>query len=156
MQLSIEDLSKISTALLSRVPVTKDVLDRLHGYIEHREYLKEAADQEEERRKRAIPEVVPDWKNVRLGTKVVRSKQWKQNKCEPKNTQIGLLVQLHYFKDDLCGVVTWPIIHWENELHSSLNHPANAALSSGESLPKITMNANQQEENAGDTAADNQ
>lgn len=97
-------------------------------------------EEEELKRKRAVPEEVNDFSVVNSGTLV--------KDCGPGTfgaARIGIVVGFTYFKDDLCGVVCWPEIHWEGRRLPCLTHPGRATLYNGERMPKIVMNANQQE-----------
>lgn len=96
--------------------------------------------EEELKRKRAVPEEVNDFRNVACGTLV---KECGIGLFRP--ARIGIVVGFTYFKDDLCGVVCWPEIHWEGQQLPSLTHPRGATLHNGQDMPKIVMNANQQE-----------
>lgn len=107
------------------------------------EYEKQVADRER-RQREAVPQVVPSWRNVSAGTIVTRSQHWKENNCKPNSTQIGIITDMKILEDDLCVAVFWPIVHWEGESFSSMNHPLNVACQDGRDLPVITMNANQQ------------
>lgn len=112
--------------------------------IEQREEAEQRIAEDERRRKEAVPEVVNNFRHIKPGTLVVRSPLWKEQRGQPDNQQIGMITELKIFEDDLCMAVFWPEIHWEGEMFSSINHPNNAVLKSGEELPQITMNANQQ------------
>jgi len=138
--LSIADLRTIYEGVDSIDP---QVRSRLLKYIENREETERHLQEEERRRREAIPEEAQDWQDVQTGTIVVRSEHWKENRCKPNDKQIGILVELKIFEDDLCGFIHWPIVHWEGEPFSSMCHPNIPALRDGV-LPKKTMNANQQ------------
>lgn len=70
----------------------------------------------------------------KVGTFVRRSDHWRREMDPRKRgTQLGMITRLTSFvgvPDDLPAyrgaIVTWPWIHWEGELSSSLTHPANA------------------------------
>lgn len=97
--------------------------------------------EEELKRKRTVPEEVNDFSIVNRGTLV--------KDCGPGTfgvTRTGIVVDFTYFKDDLCGVIVWPVIHWEGHQLPSLTHPGRATLHNGQTMRKIVMNANQQEE----------
>lgn len=95
----------------------------------------------EAKRKQAVPLVVNDFSKVKNGT-LVRDCGFGTF-CAPR---IGLVVDMHFFKDDLCGVVCWPVIHWQDRCSPDLTHPSRPELYDGSPLPKITMNENQQDE----------
>ena len=102
------------------------------------------AAEEEARRTAAVPLEVPDFRDVKVGTLVVRSEHWKKERGYKNDIQVGIIVDFTIFEDDLCVAVYWPRIHWEGELMSFANHPLNVALRDGTDLPTITMNENQQ------------
>lgn len=106
-----------------------------------------AAEDAEARRKAAVPQVVPDWKSVRVGTLVKRSEHYLKDRCiqdgDKELTQVGIVVGLKFFDDDLCGFITYPVIHWEGDPDSGINHPMNAAPADGSKLGSKTMNSNQ-------------
>lgn len=114
------------------------------------QFQEEAAAEQEANRARAIPLVVPNWNYAAVGDLVKRSAHFlKENTYQrlnmpPMEEQVGIITQLKQYKDDLCGMVTWPHIHWQGETSSSMCHPLNATLVGRTDLPTITMNSNQQ------------
>jgi hypothetical protein len=86
--LSIADLRTIYEGVDSIDP---QVRSRLLKYIENREETERHLQEEERRRREAIPEEAQDWQDVQTGTIVVRSEHWKENRCKPNDKQIGIL-----------------------------------------------------------------
>lgn len=100
--------------------------------------LKQIQKSEEElKRTRVVPEEVNNFSVVSCGT-LVKDCGFGTFR-EPRT---GIVVGLTYFKDDLCGVVCWPEIHWEGQQFPCLTHPARAMLHNGQSIPKIVINGN--------------
>lgn len=143
--LTSDELTKIFAAvdpdLIDRV-----ILDKLHVRIVELRDAEERNREDERRRSEAVPEVVPDFQDVPVGTMVVRSEHYKKEFSYNKSKfdQVGIIVKMQLFEDDLCGYVYWPIVHWEGESSSSMIHPMNVSCRDGRILPSKTMNANQQ------------
>lgn len=143
--LTSDELSKIwaavDTDLIDRV-----ILDKLHVRIVELRDAEERNKEDERRRSEAIPQVVPDFKNVSVGTLVVRSEHFKKEHSYNKSKfdQVGIIVEMKIYEDDLCIASYWPVIHWEGEHSSSSNHPLNVACKDGRILPTRTINSNQQ------------
>ncbi len=121
-----------------------ETLNDFRREVAAREEREKQVEENERRRREAVPQVVPSWRNVSAGTIVTRSQHWRENNFKPNSTQIGIITDMKILEDDLCVAVFWPIVHWEGEAFASMNHPLNVACQDGRDLPLITMNANQQ------------
>ncbi len=128
--------------------IKADTLRELHKDLAALRAREQRLEEDERRRREAVPQVVPSWRDVSPGTIVVRSKHWKDNNFKPDNVQIGIVTDMKICEDDICVAVYWPVVHWEGESHSSMNHPLNVACRDGRTLPFVTMNANQQRKQA--------
>jgi hypothetical protein len=126
--------------------IDRVVLDKLSVRIQELKELEERNREDEKRRSEAIPQVVPDFKDVSVGTVVVRSEYFKKEHSYNKSKfdQIGMIVEVKIYEDDLCIASYWPVVHWEGEHSSSTNHPLNVACKDGRILPSRTINSNQQ------------
>jgi hypothetical protein len=126
--------------------IEKTVLNKLVARIGELKELEDRNAEDERRRSEAVPQVVPDFQDVPVGTMVVRSESYKReftfNKKDHDNP--GIIVEMKIFDDDLCGYVYWPVVHWEGQAASSMMHPLNVACKDGRLLLNKTMNANQQ------------
>ena len=75
---------------------------------------------------------VIDFSRVRTGTVVRRSRHWLKARNvrvgHPDRTQIGIIVGHDVLSDPKCGVVSWPITHWEGGVMANCVHPVNVAL----------------------------
>jgi len=69
-----------------------------------------------------------DFKGTSTGMLVTRSEHWNRERCVKPGTepQLGMIVGHEFFVDKVCGVVCFPIIHWEGQVGGSMTHPANA------------------------------
>jgi hypothetical protein len=139
------DLIEIFAAI-NQDRIDREVLDKLSARIKELKEFEERSKEDERRRSEAVPQVVPNFKEVKVGTVVVRSEHYKKECTWSKKThdQIGMIVEMQIFEDDLCLASYWPVVHWEGEHSSSINHPLNVACKDGRILPTTTMNANQQ------------
>lgn len=128
---------------LNKDDIPKETVDDFAKFVDNIVNQEKRQAEDEEKRKQAVPEEVPDFQDVQVGTVVVRSQHYLKEKCQKDKGQIGIIVKMEIYQDDLCGVIHWPTIHWEGEHHSSTSHPMNVACKDGRTLPTKTMNANQ-------------
>jgi hypothetical protein len=143
--LTSDELTKIWSAV-DPDKIDRVILDKLYDrFVELRE-AEERHKEDERRRSEAIPQVVPDFKDVSVGTVVVRSEHFKKEHSYNKSRfdQIGMIVEIKIYEDDLCVASYWPVVHWEGEHSSSTNHPLNVSCKDGRILPTRTINSNQQ------------
>lgn len=84
-----------------------------------------------------------DFKRAKTGMVVTRSEHWNRERCVKPGTepQLGVIVGHEFFDDKLCGVVCFPVIHWEGESTGSVTHPANVVpyREKDRVLPEIEM-----------------
>ena len=76
---------------------------------------------------------VIDFSKIHTGTLVTRSDHYKKEFCiKSKKKEIGILTGVHFFEEKrngkLIGIITWPLIFWENGLFGRLTHPALVVL----------------------------
>ena len=100
--------------------------------------------EEKARRSQAIPLEVPNFSAVSPGTLVTRSEHYLKECFNRNKGQIGIITNIKICRDDLSVASYWPEVHWVGEYSSSMCHPLNVSLNSGEKLPTIIMNSNQQ------------
>ena len=79
---------------------------------------------------------------------VTRSKHWyEQHKGLNKpSSRYGIMTNKSFFADGKGRLVTYPSIHWEGEISSSMTHPLNVEpfrSKDKSSLPKITIDDGQ-------------
>lgn len=155
-QLTSEDFSILRKMVACATDLPADMVDKQEEY--HRLMLQwsvemsgreERIAEEEARRSQASPMEAPQWIGVQRGTLVKRSKHYlKQQTYQrpgmpPLAEQVGIVTKVEMYKDDLCGLIGYPEIHWQGESFSATSHPMNACLADGQALKLVTMNANQ-------------
>lgn len=102
---------------------------------------------------KAIPLEVYDFKDISCGTFVMSSMdfamEYEHNPCmftdDDNKFFRGIIVGKEFKNDDLCEVVTYPVVHWEGFPDAMETHPKDVTmpLNSDIKLNLITMNANQ-------------
>ena len=112
--LTSDELTKIWAAVDPEA-IDKVILDKLHARIVELRGWEERNREDEKRRSEAIPQVVPDFKDVSVGTLVVRSEHFKKEHSYNKSKfdQVGIIVEMKIYEDDLCIASYWPVVHWE-------------------------------------------
>ena len=86
--------------------------------------------------------IVANFEDASVGMLVKRSAHCIKEKClkGKQKHQIGIIVGVEFYLDTKAGIITWPVIHWEGQVISSLTHPANAiAYRKRDKLPEIEM-----------------
>jgi hypothetical protein len=122
-----------------------DLSTKISQLIEEQNAEEKRRIAEEQKQVEAIPLSVPNFKDVKIGTLVARSKHYIKEFCKDKDFfEIGIITELKFFSDDLCGIITYPVIHWQDTSHTTINHPINVELYRQVQPQFIVMNANQQ------------
>jgi hypothetical protein len=74
-----------------------------------------------------INQVLDKFQGVRTGTLVRRSKHWYEQHPGDKKGQLGIVIGRDVYQEG-DRLVTYPIIHWEEQASSSGTHPANVEI----------------------------
>ena len=121
-----------------------DLSTKISQLIEEQNAEEKRRIAEEQKQVEAIPLSVPNFKDVKIGTLVARSKHYIKELFVVRPFEIGIITELKFFSDDLCGIITYPVIHWQDTSHTTINHPINVELYRQVQPQFIVMNANQQ------------
>lgn len=87
-----------------------------------------------------------DWIKAPRGMLVTRSDHWYKEfgKKKPKELEIGILTDCHYFQDGKGRIYAEPSIYWEGGTMSSMTHPINVApYRTDHGLPTMTIDDGQ-------------
>ncbi len=79
-----------------------------------------------------------DFRNADFGLLVTRSPHYLKDRCvKRKRREIGLMVERRHYETVIGSVQTWPVIHWEGAVMSSICHPALVVPLRRHSLPAV-------------------
>jgi hypothetical protein len=76
---------------------------------------------------REINEALDKFDGVKIGTLVRRSKHWHKVHPSDVKGQLGIVVDRNVYQEG-GRLVTYPVIHWEEQHGSSSTHPDNAEI----------------------------
>ncbi len=80
-----------------------------------------------------------DFRNAGFGLLVTRSPHYLKDRCVKPNArrEIGLMVERRHYETVIGGVQTWPVIHWEGAVMSSICHPMLVVPLRRHALPEV-------------------
>lgn len=81
---------------------------------------------------------------VKRSDHYIKENCWTDSEREKAKNKIGIISSIKLLEDDICIAIAFPLVHWEGESYPNMCHPLNVKLANGETLPTVTMNANQQ------------
>jgi hypothetical protein len=93
-----------------------------------------------------VEHTVFDYSKGPFGLLVTRSDHWyaERRQHKPHEPDLGIVTDRSFFMDSRGRIICWPLVQWEGQCHTSMNHPLNVKpFRANHGLPTITMDEGQ-------------